>query len=148
MKEYLRKEFVMKRNLLKKVLIYVLPAAMAVSAFTACDKDENEPIVQHDTTYSWKTDESSAFYPIDGSMAKKSADSVQVRYVIIKATGDFSNKSPLNWTANRVNGFEPAIKACNDKLRGTGNLNIGKDGILDVDKKFFEALGFTIELQH
>jgi len=62
----------------------ILGLAGATIALNGCSKDD-EQITQHDTVYTWGCDKYSEIWPTDKINA--SADSVQVRFVILKNDG-------------------------------------------------------------
>jgi hypothetical protein len=66
-------------------------AALAVCS--SCKKDDEEPpIKQHDTTYTFSKNDFSAFgSTIETSPIKKSVDSIEVRKIILKPVSSFSN---------------------------------------------------------
>jgi hypothetical protein len=74
--------------------LFLMCAIFGVS-LASCDKDEPQaPVKQHDTVYTFEDTNPSmaAFYPNPrNSLAKKSADSAEVRRVILRAVHNYSN---------------------------------------------------------
>ena len=123
-----------------KRLIPMLGLAGAAMVMPGCEKT---PIQQHDTVYMWGAGDWKNIWPADNIRA--SADSAEVRYVILKNDGngfapnikDYEVKTDLERVL-----FEVDAKN-RHKVRGKGDLyhlTITNDEY----RKWFEDLGFTI----
>ena len=122
-----------------KSLLFLLALAGA-ALFTACEKDEP----MHDTTYMWGRSYWEEIYPAD--KVRASADSVQVRYVILKNNG-------TNWgggyTAEEIRDYllmtineVPSVNR--HKLKGAGKLTWVKEGGDPTAKAWLENFGFQV----
>ena len=123
-----------------KRLIPMLGLAGAAMVMPGCEKT---PIQQHDTVYMWGVIDWTNIWPADNVRA--SADSAEVRYVILKNDGngfapnikDYEVKTDLERVL-----FEVDAKN-RHKVRGEGDL-WGLTITNDEYRKWFEDLGFTI----
>lgn len=123
-----------------KRLIPMLGLAGATLLPTACEKEE--PL--HDTTYMWGRSYWEEIYPADNVCA--SADSVQVRNVILKNNG-------TNWgggyTAEEIRDYllmtvNQVPEQNRHKLRGAGKLTWVKEGGDPSAKAWLENFGFRV----
>ena len=117
----------------------MLGLAGAAMVMPGCEKT---PIQQHDTVYMWGGGDWTNIWPADNVRA--SADSAEVRYVILKNDGigfapipDYQLKSDLERVL-----FEVDAKN-RHKVRGEGDLYL-LTITNDEYRKWFENLGFTI----
>jgi hypothetical protein len=99
----------------------VVAIATCLAAMAACEK-KDEPIVQHDTVYKFTNMDVSAFYPAETSPAKASADSAEVRKVVLRATGSFNNFN-ANVIAIWIEGALKPIFALSPKITGDGTFD-------------------------
>ena len=132
--------FTYKKATGKNVLFLLALAGAAL--LTACEKDEP----MHDTTYLWGVNYWEEIYPAD--KVRTSADSVQVRYVILKNNG--SNwggaltaeyiRDNLLMTINEV----PSVNR--HKLKGAGKLTWVREGGDPTAKAWLKNLGLQVEM--
>ena len=122
-----------------KSVLFLLALAGA-GMFTACEKDEP----MHDTTYMWGRNYWDEVWPAD--KVRASADSVQVRYVILKNNGS-------NWggalTAEEIRDYllmtineVPSVNR--HKLKGAGKLTWVREGGDPTAKAWLENFGFQV----
>ena len=129
-----------KKTTEKNVLF--LLALAGVALLTACEKDEP----MHDTTYLWGRNYWKEVYPTDKINA--SADSVQVRYVILRNNGaNWGNAYTAEEIRDNLLPIINGIKQSNmHKIKWTGKLTWVKEGGDPTAKAWLENLGLQVEM--
>ena len=124
-------------NRLFKKLPLVAAAAIVLAG---CKKDE-DPVVQHDTTYTFNKNDGSNISP---NKIKASADSVEVRYIYLVPTGHFRNFISHNVTYMITNNLKPAIAAAKGKGKGKGNFEFNPEVATTTDSTWLVKQGWTV----
>ena len=120
-----------------KKLSLIVAAAIVLAG---CKKDE-DPVVQHDTTYTFNKHDVSNINPTD--KIKASADSIGVRYIYIVPTGHFINLDAKNIAYMITNNLKPAIAAAG----GKGNFEFKPGAATVSDSIWLIKQGWTINAQ-
>lgn len=125
-----------------KRLIPMLGLAGATLLPTACEKDDE--ISMHDTTYMWGRNYWDEVWPADNVCA--SADSVQVRHVILRNNGSYwgdayTCEDIRKELTNIINNVTPANR---HKLKGSGKLSAVKEGGDPSAKTWLEDFGLQV----
>ena len=121
-----------------KKLSLIVAAAIVLAG---CKKDE-DPVVQHDTTYTFNKHDVSNINPTD--KIKASADSIGVRYIYIVPTGHFINFISHNVTYMITNNLKPAIAAAKGKGKGKGNFEFSPGVATAADSIWLVKQGWTV----
>ncbi|MDR2562847.1 MAG: hypothetical protein LBC98_02770 [Prevotellaceae bacterium] len=137
-------------KMLKKKIPYnfkkgLLMAMIGGMAFQSCKKDE-EPIVQHDTTYSFSSRNYDNLENLN--RVRASADSAQVRNIIFQVIPNNDGEEFWGVTiANPVNNaIKPAFEAANGKGKGKGTFLNVREVKLDAETAaWLNAQGYSIE---
>lgn len=117
----------------KKAYLMILLAMGLAPTFTSCERDDPDPT--HDTTYTININTT-----LTTDQVQASADSNQVRKVILKADG--SSWYGFSSTLLRDRFFNKMF-ALSPKVQGAGNLK-GVTITLDTDSLWFVQKGYTV----
>jgi hypothetical protein len=125
---------------LKKIIPMAM-LALTPAAFMSCDKDE--PLIMHDTTYTFNSDTGEEF-TLD--QIKASADSGSVKTIYLQPLGRRTSYTQTNINEMRNNYLQPALDV-SPKVRGKGNFEFVPGRALVADSLWYVANGWTIN-QH
>lgn len=116
--------------------------ATAGVALQSCEKDNDDVVPQHDTTYKFSLDDQTAIDP-NTSKVPASADSASVRNVYLEAVGDFSpaNNVSMNYFVEK--SMKPIFAASKGKAKGRGVLN--PKSINPSDSTWLVQNGWTVQ---
>jgi hypothetical protein len=132
----------MKIKMPYKLKVLGIGAGLAAGAlFVSCQKDDdNPPIQQHDTEYTFNIH--TIISLTDVAQIKASADSAEVRKIYFVPQGTWEQASSNGISNLRKNMLEPALAAAGSK--GSGKGNWADINITQTDSLWMVQLGWTV----